>query len=111
MKNINIAVILGLAITAVSAIPSFAQSYPSWDPRFQGPVWQQSTNGEYYDATGTIKGTVPGHALGQFGGRMDAAPSGFAPGFNAQAQQMLYLQQMQQQRRHRRGAANFMPIW
>jgi hypothetical protein len=109
MKIINTALILGLAITAVSAIPSFAQSYPSWDPRWQGPVWQPSTNGEFYDATGTIKGTVPGHMLGQFGGRMDAAPTGFAPGFNSHAQQMLYLQQMQ--RRHRGGFANFMPIW
>ncbi|MBX9876895.1 MAG: hypothetical protein K2Y22_00410 [Candidatus Obscuribacterales bacterium] len=109
MKIINPALILCLAITAGSAIPSFAQSYPSWDPRWQGPVWLQSTNGEFYDATGTIKGTVPVHALGQFGGRMDAAPSGFAPGFNAQAQQLWYLEQMRRNRRH--GVANFLPIW
>ncbi len=105
MKNINTALILGLAITAVSAIPSFAQ-YPSWDPRFQGPVWQQSTNGEFYDATGTIKGTVTGHALGQFGGRVDGAP-GFAPGFNPQAQRLWYLEQMRRNQR----AGMFVPIW
>lgn len=106
MKNINtLALILGLAITAVSAIPTFAQSYPSWDPRWQGPVWQPSTNGEFYDATGTIKGTVPGHMLGQFGGRMDAAPQGF--GVINPYQQQLFLQQMRRNKR----AGVFVPIW
>lgn len=106
MKNINTALILGLAITAVSAIPSFAQ-YPSWDPRFQGPVWQQSTNGEFYDATGTIKGTVPGHALGQFGGRVDGASGAFAPSFSQQAQQRWYYEQLRSNKR----AGMFVPIW
>jgi len=105
MKIVNAALILSVAMTAASAIPSFAQ-YPSWDPRWQGPVWQQSTNGEFYDATGTVKGTVPGHMLGQFGGRIDGGPSVGAPYMVPQQQRWFF----EKNRRHRRAGA-FVPIW
>lgn len=61
---------LSLALMAMTVSPAFSQATYLGVPGHQ-PVWQQSRDGGYYDATGVIRGTVAARDLHLYGGRMD----------------------------------------
>ncbi|MBX9877493.1 MAG: hypothetical protein K2Y22_03465 [Candidatus Obscuribacterales bacterium] len=61
---------LMLSLALLAMPPAFSQATFLGVPGHQ-PVWQQSRDGGYYDATGVIKGTVAAQDLYLYGGRMD----------------------------------------
>lgn len=61
---------LMLSLALLAMPPAFSQATFLGVPGHQ-PVWQQSRDGGYYDATGVIRGTVSAQDLHLYGGRMD----------------------------------------
>ncbi len=61
---------LMLSLALLAMPPAFSQATFLGVPGHQ-PVWQQSRDGGYYDATGVIRGTVSAQDLPLYGGRMD----------------------------------------
>ncbi len=62
--------LLMLSLALMASPPAFSQATYLGVPG-HNPVWQQSRDGGFYDATGVIKGTVSGRDLPLYGGRMD----------------------------------------